>query len=151
MVVLLAVILLASFFVFDKSSNVKVVDDKFYVGVTYGGDTATGAEQLIDKVKGYTNLFVLMSGPLQNNITVINEIGDYAVDSGLHVILYFGTDKAMLMKNWLDAYDGHWNTNFLGVYYGDELGGKMLDNERQFYDQATQSSIMKFADGRISG
>ena len=106
---------------------------------------------LIDKVKDYTNLFVLLSGPIQENLTAINEIGDYAVASGMNLMLYFGTDKALLMKNWLDGYDGHWNTSFLGVYYGDEAGGKMLDNERQFYDQKTQSSIMKFADGRISG
>jgi hypothetical protein len=122
----------------------------FYVGVTYGGDNVADAKQLIDKVKDYTNLFVLLSGEMQDNITAINEVGDYAVDSGLNFMVYFGTDKALLSKNWLETYDGRWNASFLGYYYGDEMGGKMLDNERQFYDNKKQTTIMKFADGRIS-
>jgi hypothetical protein len=122
----------------------------FYVGVTYGGDNVADAKQLIDKVKDYTNLFVLLSGEMQDNITAINEVGDHAVDSGLNFMVYFGTDKALLSKNWLETYDGRWNASFLGYYYGDEMGGKMLDNERQFYDNKKQTTIMKFADGRIS-
>ena len=148
-VAVLLITVVAAIFITNGLFSAK--DQEFYVGVTFCGNTTAEAKVLIDKVKGYTNLFVLQSGPIQENITTINEIGDYAVDSGLNLMLYFGTDKALLMKNWLDTYDGHWNASFLGFYYGDELGGKMLDNERQFYDQQTQSSIMKFADGRISG
>jgi hypothetical protein len=130
--------------------NTAPAKDPFYVGVTYGGDNVADAKQLIDKVKDYTNLFVLASGEMQDNITAINEVGDYAVDSGLHFMVYFGTDKALLSKNWLDTYDGRWNASFLGYYYGDEMGGKMLDNERQFYDNKRQTTVMKYADGRIS-
>ena len=123
----------------------------FYVGVTFGGSTATEAKLLIDKVKDYTNLFILQSGPLQNNVPAINEIGDYAVNSGLNLILYFGTDSSWLMKTWLDQYDGHWNASFLGIYFGDEPGGKMLDGEFHSYDDKTQSSLKKYADDTISG
>jgi len=147
--VVLLITIVASVFIITAFLSAKNQD--FYVGVTFGGNTPAEAKVLIDKVKDYTNLFVLLSGPLQDNITAINEIGDYSVSCGLKLMIYFGTDKAFLMKNWLDTYDGHWNTSFLGVYYGDELGGKMLDNERQFYDQKTQSSLTKYADGRISG
>ena len=127
-------------------------DAEFYVGVTFGGDQVSDAKQLIDKVKTYTNLFVLLSGEMQDNINEINEVGDYAVASGLHFMVYFGTDKAYLMNTWLEAYDGHWNSSFLGFYFGDELAGKMLDGERQFYGKPDKGeSFIKFADGKISG
>ncbi len=101
--------------------------ETFYVGITYCGESAEEAKQLIDRVKGYTNLFVLQSGPLQHQTDKIIEIGDYAVSSGMHFIFYFGKDNSDLMKDWLTAYDGHWNDNFLGIYFSDERGGVMLD------------------------
>lgn len=125
--------------------------ESFYVGVTYCGESPEEAKQLIDKVKSYTNLFVLQSGLLQKYPDNITEIGDYAVSSGMHFVVYFGSDSSWLMKTWLDTYDGHWNDRFLGVYFGDERGGKMLDGEMAFYDQETQSSLRKMADRSISG
>jgi hypothetical protein len=118
-------------------------DKEFYVGVTYCGDSTAEAKALIDKVKGYTNLFVLQSGTLLRNVDAINEIGDYAVNAGLHYITYFGTDSAWVMKTWQNSYNGSWENNFLGIYFGDEPGGKMLDGSKTFYDQASQSHIMK--------
>ena len=55
------------------------------------------------------------------------------------------------MKTWFDTYEGQWGDKFVGVYFGDELGGKMLDGEVEFEDQETQSSLMKLADMSISG
>ncbi len=69
-------------------------DNKFYVGVTYCGSTVEEAKLLIDKVKNYTNLFVLMSGELQRNYTAMDEIGDYAIASGLNFAIYCGVDDA---------------------------------------------------------
>jgi hypothetical protein len=125
--------------------------ETFYVGVTYCGESVEEAEQLVDRVKDYTNLFVLQSGPLQNQPDNITAIGDYAVSSGMHFIVYFGSASSWFMKTWLDTYDGHWNDKFLGVYFDDECGGRMLDGEMDFHDQETQSSIYKYADGSISG
>jgi len=153
--VLLITVVTATIFMVNnapiKSSSANPNNSPFYVGVTFGGNTINEAKLLIDKVKNYTNLFILQSGPLQNNIPAINEIGDYAVNSGLNLILYFGTDSSWLMKTWLDQYDNHWNTTFLGIYFGDEPGGKMLDSVFHSYDDKTQSSLIKSADGTISG
>ena len=41
----------------------------FYVGVSFCGNTTAQAELLIDKVKDYTNLFVVQSGPVSVNET----------------------------------------------------------------------------------
>lgn len=97
----------------------------FYVGVTYCGDSVEEAKQLIDKVSNYTNLFVLQSGTFLYNNKAIEEIGDYAVDSGLNVILYCGGG---FMANNLSVYGWeHWGDHFLGIYFLDEPGGKTID------------------------
>ena len=66
------------------------VEADVYVGVSFCGDTASEAKLLIDRVKGYTNLFVLQSGPVSANETAATEICDYAVNAGLKIIVYFG-------------------------------------------------------------
>jgi hypothetical protein len=93
--------------------------DSVYVGVTYCGELVEEAKQLIDKVKDYTNLFVLQSGTLQHRPDNITAIGDYAVSCGMHYMVYFGTESSWLMKTWRDTYDGHWGEKFVGVYFGD--------------------------------
>jgi len=47
-----------------------------YMGVAFGGNTSAEAKLLIDRVKNYTNLFVLQSGPISKNETATNEICD---------------------------------------------------------------------------
>lgn len=147
-VIVLAILLvsLGSFVLNQNSDDPKA----FYVGVTYCGSSTEEAKLLIDRVKNYTNIFFLQSGPLQQEPDIITEIGDYAISSGLYFVVYFGTDSSWLMKTWLDTYDGQWNDKFLGVYFGDEPGGKMLDGEMAFYDQESQSTLRKMADGSVS-
>jgi hypothetical protein len=120
----------------------------FYVGVTYCRNSTEEAKLLIDRVKSYTNLFVLQSGPLQEHPDNITEVGDYAVSSGMHFIVYFGKDSSDLLKTWFDTYDGHWSGKFLGVYFGDELGGRMLDGSVVF-GNVSGNSIVK-ASGTVS-
>jgi len=146
---IVAVLLVSSIVTVLATSGVfNPKNEEFYVGVTYCGDNVTDAKLLIDKVKDYTNLFTLQSGPLQYNVSAINEIGDYAVNAGLYYIVFFGEGSASSMQYWNESYDGRWNSSFLGVYFGDEPGGKMLDNEREFYDPVL-GSIMKYADGSL--
>jgi hypothetical protein len=99
----------------------------FYVGVTFCGNNTQEAKMLIDKVKNYTNLFVLQSGPLMVDTNAVNEIGDYAVANGLHFAVYLDTSSPTQNAFWVGTAEQRWGSMFAGVYYGDEPGGKMLD------------------------
>jgi len=120
-----------------------------YVGVAYCGNSVAEGKQLIDKVKGYTNLFVLQSGELQRNLTYVDELGDYAVSSGLYFLPYFGNFIETTFSAWLETAKQKWGTRLLGVYYSDEPGGKMLDDNVKFADAATGDSITKTKYGDI--
>ena len=82
----------------------------FYLGVSFCGNTVAEAKLLIDKVRNYTNLFVLQSGPISRNETATDEICDYAVASGLKIIVYFGdldpkwlTNETMWRASWINT------------------------------------------------
>ena len=117
-----------------------------YLGVTYCGNNVTEAKLLIDKVKGYTNLFVIQSGSLQTNVSAINRICSYAIESGLHIIVYFSAVPTYRQHigSFLSTADA-WGSNLLGIYFDDEPGGKMLDSQYSmyFYDNNTNSIIEK--------
>ncbi len=101
----------------------------FHVGVSFCGNTTAEAKLLIDRVKSYTNLFVVQSGPVSINETAMNEIVSYAVDSGLDVIVYFGyfNPNYPWQVPWLDYAKQQWGSHFLGVYLNDEPGGQVID------------------------
>ncbi|MHA1220049.1 MAG: hypothetical protein ACTSO5_15425, partial [Candidatus Heimdallarchaeaceae archaeon] len=110
-------------------------DQEVYVGVTFCGNTTYQAKLLIDRVKDYTNLFVLYSGPVSHNETSMSEICEYAVSKGLSIIVYFGDLDSRILpeKNlewrisWIKMAKERWNNKFLGVNYYDEPGGIYID------------------------
>ncbi len=108
----------------------------FYVGVAFCGDTASEAKLLIDRVKTYTNLFVLQSFTVSRNETATKEICDYAVAQGLNIILNLGIRNDTTFS-WqyplLQNAKQRWGDRFLGVYYDDEPGGIQLDYDWQTY------------------
>jgi hypothetical protein len=132
---------------YDASKNVGKKQE-IYVGVTYCGNSVEDGKLLIDRVKGYTNLFVLQSGLLQRDLKSVDELGDYAVSAGLYFLPYFGAYVPPTFSLWLQNATHRWGTRFLGVYYGDEPGGKMLDDYVNFKD-ATNGLITKTTYGDI--
>jgi hypothetical protein len=123
-------------------------NEDFYFGVTFGGNSTSEAKLLIDKVKGYTNLFVVDNWDIAMNETALNEICDYAVAAKLNIMVYF----SFLLYNytinfgnfynsstwndfgispfhmaWLNSSRERWGDKFLGVYLYDEPGGKQID------------------------
>jgi hypothetical protein len=123
-------------------------EEKFFFGVTYGQNTVEEAKLLIDKVKNYTNLFIVDSYPITTNYTtpqVLNEICDYAAKANLHFIVYFFSFLAgPWQQEWLDTAEQTWGEKFLGVYLRDEPGGRQIElaetveNASSYSDAATK-------------
>jgi hypothetical protein len=114
---------------------------EFYVGVTFGGNTATEAKILIDEVKNYTNIFVIDSLPISQNEAELNEICNYAVQNGLHIIVYFAWFSQYWHANWIDTAKQRWGEKFLGLYLYDEPGGVQLDSNGIKYGRVGPTPI----------
>ena len=123
-------------------------NEEFFFGVTFGGNTTSEAKLLIDKVKDYTNLFVVDSWDIAVNETALNEICEYAVNDSLNIMVYFNfifynyTNQFGNFYNsttwdlfgvspwhmtWLNTARERWGNKFLGIYLYDEPGGKQID------------------------
>ena len=78
-VVLAAAVLVNYRFVGQSGSN----QQPFHVGVSFCGNTTAQAKLLIDRVKNYTNLLVIQSGPVSKNETSLTEIARLRHRTGL--------------------------------------------------------------------
>ena len=111
---------------------------EFFVGVEFAySDNVADLKDLVDKVKNYTNLFVLGSVGMTFNRTALDESCDYIYDSGLCFIVLF-TDTEMYRHRpdstvyealfWIYEARQKYGGKFLGVYRYDEPGGNQLDD-----------------------
>jgi hypothetical protein len=130
--VFLVAVILASLF-----AAVKLIGDpagaegsNFYVGVEFAySSNVNDLKLLVDKVKDYTNLFVIGSIEVTFNETALNEACDYIVGSGLNLIVLI-TDTKLYSYDpfaWVVQARQKYGSQFLGVYRYDEPGGNQLD------------------------
>lgn len=120
----------AAFAAYSQSSSTKTPST--YVGVAFGGTTVNQAITLIDRVKGYTNLFILNAGrnSLSTNQTAVSEICDYATSQGLSIIINLGVktkDTPAWQLGFFNSSKDRYGDKFLGVYYDDEPMGIPFD------------------------
>ena len=146
-ILLIAIVVLPSFCFYRANGSTGTSDkDVPYFGVTFGGNTTIEAKLLIDKVKGYTNLFVIDNWDVAMNETALTEICQYAYDANLYFMVYFSfifsnasqmsASSLSLYKDagvepfhipWLSSANDRWGDKFLGAYVLDEPGGKQID------------------------
>jgi hypothetical protein len=157
-------ILVAAFAFQSFSFDERLKQKQCYVGVAFCGNTTAEAKMLIDRVKEYSNLFILQSGPISTNETAINEICNYAVAAKLNLIVYFGDlDPVILAKknlmwrtSWVNSAQERWGEQFLGVYYYDEPGGIYLDTDKnttqwhQPPNSTYESEAARFTNGLLT-
>jgi hypothetical protein len=120
----------------------------FFFGVTFGSNSLPDAKILVDKVKDYTNLFVVDSYDISLSETALTDVCEYAVTTNLNIIPFFSFLLYNVTSNvgsfynastwdeygvqpfhvsWLNNARARWGSNFLGVYYLDEPGGNQVD------------------------
>jgi hypothetical protein len=159
---LIAVVFLSSvcFYPANGSTGTSSAQDEPFFGVTFGGNTTSEAKLLIDKVKGYTNLFVVDNWDIAMNETALNEICEYAVDAKLNIMVYFSfilynytiqvgnfynsttwndVGVSPFHMAWLNTARERWGNKFLGVYLYDEPGGKQIDKGYYFGNTTTRT------------
>jgi hypothetical protein len=122
---------------------------EFYLGVEYAyGDHANELESLVDKVKNYTNLFVIGSIEITFNQTALTESCDYIFNAGLRILVLFTSSEKYSYNifTWMTQAKQKYGGQFLGVYRYDEPGGDQLEkvdsrlvkNATNYTDAATQ-------------
>lgn len=140
-IVLIAAILISLFAALNWS-NLPTEVPEFYVGVemAYTNANVSDVRELVDKVRNYTNLFVIGSIELTFNETALNESCDYIFDAGLKIVVLL-TNVTMYSydsRAWLTQAQQKYGDQFLGLYRYDEPGGDQLDNpELRFVLNAT--------------
>ena len=127
---LVVIVVLSLFLVQNWFSTNDGSPREFYVGVMFAyGNQTSEVKALVDKVKEYTNLFVLGSVDLFHNETVLTEACDYIVAANLNFIVQFrGLDKYQYnITDWMVFAHARYGSQFLGTYRYDEPGGRQLD------------------------
>lgn len=142
---LLTVLILASIFiglnVLSKQIPTKPLNKPFYVGVEFAyADQFGELKALVDKVKDYTNLFVIGSVGMSFNRSALDQSADYLFNSGLNfIVLFTGSDMYNASIGypadnntfvWMKNAGQKYGDKFLGVYRYDEPGGSQLDDVR---------------------
>jgi len=123
-------------------------DPEFFVGVEYAIDnhSVEDCKALVDRVKNFTNLFVVDSVGITFDINNLNEVCDYVYDSGLYFLVFFislheeygvptedGQHQTLIFRYnyyphlWIADAKEKYGDKFLGVYAMDEPGGNQLD------------------------
>ena len=105
-IILIAALIVSSILLsaahFEHQSQEATQKNEVYFGVTFGSNTTIEAKLLIDKVKEFTNLFIVASWTLDTlnesvNGTSLTEVCDYAVSQGLK------SKYTMMFNPWLTA------------------------------------------------
>jgi parallel beta-helix repeat protein len=133
----LVTMLVASFFVASNllapAKQTTGSSKPFYVGIETGwNSTLTDCEALIDKVKNYTNLFIIASPLIISNETLLDQTCDYAYSAGMYFMpVYYqqlNTGAFCYTPSlWFTAAKERYGDHLLGVYYYDEPAGNQLD------------------------
>jgi hypothetical protein len=132
--VFLVIVVVASPIAFWRYSLTEITELPMFFGVSFGGKTANEAKLLIDKVKEYTNFFLVNSWDLSSNETALDEVCNYAAEAGLSFVVFFdyisltpGLPLTSWHGKWVSTTKDKWPDNFLGIYIYDEPGGRQID------------------------
>jgi hypothetical protein len=147
-----SILLPLAYFEHQRQSGAQ--SNEVYFGVTFGLNTTSEAKLLIDKVKGYTNLFIVDSWTIATlnetiNGTSLTEVCDYAVSQGLNIIVYFSFISHVAypwQTIWVNNAKARYGSKLLGIYFFDEPGGKQIDLGSWNNDTSVFAGVTNYSD-----
>ena len=95
-----------------------------FFGVDVAYEDMEKIKDLVDEVDSYTNLFIVGSTGISQNIVKLNEMCQYLYDKGFYFIIYLEWPPR---AQWLINSKLKWGNRLLGFYAFDEAGGYQLD------------------------
>jgi hypothetical protein len=130
-IILLVLLLLSGLFI-GVNLNAPEAAGQTPLPLYFGVDVAFGdieqTKHLIDNVSAFTNFFVI--GCSQNyNVTRLSQISDYVYAKGL-TFLVFTDDPHYPSRQWLQNANSTYGSQFMGIYFYDEAGGRQLDQAK---------------------
>jgi len=141
-ITLISVIFTSLFLTIEWFENERQSIPEFFVGVEFAYGSVGDCKELVDKVKDYTNLFVLGSPEITFNQTWLNATCDYIYNAGLSFIVLFTSPVEYEYHYpyvWIIKARQKYGDRFLCVYRIDEPGGKQLDNSEFMYVQEAEN------------
>ena len=162
------ILLILSFFWgienFLTNKNKEMGRAEFYVGVECGYNNLTLCKELIDKIKDYTNLFIIGSTDIVKNASLLDDLADYAYQKGMYISVYFSPSQnyttlsqnitvptqASLPIGWLNNATSKYGDRFIGAYVLDEPGGNQLDGASLKNKTISQTDYQDIADIYVS-
>ena len=90
--IMLVIVVLPLFLVvFSVNLNEQNSRPEFFVGVEYAikGGSVEDCKALVDRVKNFTNFFVVDTFEMTRDINNLTEVCDYVYDSGLYFMVFF--------------------------------------------------------------
>jgi hypothetical protein len=153
--VLLILLISITLFLVLKPSK-QVSPRQFYFGVEFAyGSQFSQVKALVDKVRNYTNLFVIGSVTLTFNRTALDESCNYLNSSGLNFIVLItsflmynsrdGYPPGNTVFDWMGNATQQYGNRLLGIYRFDEPGGDQLDDTQYQLINNTSLSYAKIA------
>ena len=88
----------------------------FFFGVDAVSDDVEDIKRLVDEVRSYTNLIVIGSTGITENITKLDEVCQYAYESGLYFMTYTHLTDVVPQPQWVEDARQRWGNHFLGLY-----------------------------------
>jgi parallel beta-helix repeat protein len=134
LVTLVLLSLLVAYALFTPTKQNQAPSKPFYVGIETGwNSTVADCKALIDKVRDYTNLFIIASPYILSSETLLNQTCDYAYNAGMYFMPAYYQDLnnpgyiGYTPELWFASAKAQYGDRLLGIYFYDEPGGIQLD------------------------
>lgn len=129
-IIIIITLFLSSYFIIGFLLPKESEPTDVYIGITADEDVTT-TKKLIDKVKGFANMLIIMQPEIVKNISSLTEVCNYADKAGMSFFVHMGHPSYWKYNHdpleWIKNAEKEYGSHFLGIYLYDEPGGNQLD------------------------